>query len=673
MYYLSSTINPLLYQLMSAKFRLAFKETFKCSLFKCAIFNTSSQHRHNSANSPTHSLKDHSSTFVHAHSVCGHHNHHHHCHHHHHHPHCYLSRSAKAAALAAGRHLYRPLHKTKLHQTRRLLANGSATSLDRPLSSGLASDAPLASVQDDFGLGCGATTTMQPTQVNLARRLSRSFGSLLTRLNSTATGSATRNYEYCALCCQQQQRPQLRQQVISNVTLATQQTRSSAAAAPTETEAASAHMRRLVTPINLMSPEQVRSSSSLSAQPSQTNHTMLKFVRSPTPSCGHSLTRVSSREEDDDDGDNGCGGGKDNGNCTGEQPTRSSADNSGELSSDTSDGGGDDGSSASDSDESDGFGAKELCCDRTMQALISSASVDDYERPPSNDNDGLKSDSPEVVVEDCTFARAEERTVGSKSSAKVAAVTCSTSLLDRTLNRKASELSGSDRKSRGRRLSLQWSAAPLLKAIARNGFGGNSKNGLGGGAHNSKSRRRGSSASEWLDESDSLVQVRGERIDTGATGNESASNNGTTAQLLGSSVCSSLAGGNLSSGCESFAGASSTNVRLSFSTTATSTTTTTTTSALESFDLHAAAAAACAPEVDPRTASPAPIKKSQLRQDSSASDSAAESFELNDDNNGSGGPTTTHINHSASSVVVSPVVVLASSNVVRPSRPEVTQ
>jgi len=38
MYYLSSTINPLLYQLMSAKFRLAFKETFRCSLFKCAIF-----------------------------------------------------------------------------------------------------------------------------------------------------------------------------------------------------------------------------------------------------------------------------------------------------------------------------------------------------------------------------------------------------------------------------------------------------------------------------------------------------------------------------------------------------------------------------------------------------------------------------------------------------------
>lgn len=37
MYYLSSTINPLLYQLMSAKFRLAFKETFKCSLFTCAL------------------------------------------------------------------------------------------------------------------------------------------------------------------------------------------------------------------------------------------------------------------------------------------------------------------------------------------------------------------------------------------------------------------------------------------------------------------------------------------------------------------------------------------------------------------------------------------------------------------------------------------------------------
>lgn len=35
MYYLSSTINPLLYQLMSAKFRLAFKETFKCSPFQC--------------------------------------------------------------------------------------------------------------------------------------------------------------------------------------------------------------------------------------------------------------------------------------------------------------------------------------------------------------------------------------------------------------------------------------------------------------------------------------------------------------------------------------------------------------------------------------------------------------------------------------------------------------
>lgn len=37
MYYLSSTINPLLYQLMSAKFRLAFKETFNCSLFRCVL------------------------------------------------------------------------------------------------------------------------------------------------------------------------------------------------------------------------------------------------------------------------------------------------------------------------------------------------------------------------------------------------------------------------------------------------------------------------------------------------------------------------------------------------------------------------------------------------------------------------------------------------------------
>lgn len=54
MYYLSSTINPLLYQLMSAKFRLAFKETFKCSLFQC--LNSSNQHKH----SPSHQTLTHS-------------------------------------------------------------------------------------------------------------------------------------------------------------------------------------------------------------------------------------------------------------------------------------------------------------------------------------------------------------------------------------------------------------------------------------------------------------------------------------------------------------------------------------------------------------------------------------------------------------------------------------
>lgn len=59
MYYLSSTINPLLYQLMSAKFRLAFKETFNCSLFKCAIFKRrSSTGHHLAGQSPTNSLRE---------------------------------------------------------------------------------------------------------------------------------------------------------------------------------------------------------------------------------------------------------------------------------------------------------------------------------------------------------------------------------------------------------------------------------------------------------------------------------------------------------------------------------------------------------------------------------------------------------------------------------------
>lgn len=70
MYYLSSTINPLLYQLMSAKFRLAFKETFKCSLFKCKLLrgsSTNSNHRNPQSTklkqtghgiSPTNSVKD---------------------------------------------------------------------------------------------------------------------------------------------------------------------------------------------------------------------------------------------------------------------------------------------------------------------------------------------------------------------------------------------------------------------------------------------------------------------------------------------------------------------------------------------------------------------------------------------------------------------------------------
>lgn len=53
MYYLSSTINPLLYQLMSAKFRLAFKETFKCTLFRCATFRRLSQQPHLQQNRPS--------------------------------------------------------------------------------------------------------------------------------------------------------------------------------------------------------------------------------------------------------------------------------------------------------------------------------------------------------------------------------------------------------------------------------------------------------------------------------------------------------------------------------------------------------------------------------------------------------------------------------------------
>lgn len=59
MYYLSSTINPLLYQLMSAKFRLAFKETFKCSLFRCARFGVGrSKLTASQQHSPTNSLKE---------------------------------------------------------------------------------------------------------------------------------------------------------------------------------------------------------------------------------------------------------------------------------------------------------------------------------------------------------------------------------------------------------------------------------------------------------------------------------------------------------------------------------------------------------------------------------------------------------------------------------------
>lgn len=69
MYYLSSTINPLLYQLMSAKFRLAFKETFHCSLFRCAMFLRGSSS--NLATNNKSSLKE--STMLH------HHHRHHRC------------------------------------------------------------------------------------------------------------------------------------------------------------------------------------------------------------------------------------------------------------------------------------------------------------------------------------------------------------------------------------------------------------------------------------------------------------------------------------------------------------------------------------------------------------------------------------------------------------------
>ncbi|GLJ59181.1 hypothetical protein SUGI_1496570 [Cryptomeria japonica] len=113
MYYLSSTINPLLYQLMSAKFRLAFKETFKCSLFKCAILLRSNK----AASSPTNSVKT------------GHQNHHYH-----NHGHPNQLRQARSSAGGAGGYQCSQTSSSQHNQHSQVAGGGQLTQLDSRLS-----------------------------------------------------------------------------------------------------------------------------------------------------------------------------------------------------------------------------------------------------------------------------------------------------------------------------------------------------------------------------------------------------------------------------------------------------------------------------------------------------------------------------------------------------------
>lgn len=308
MYYLSSTINPLLYQLMSAKFRLAFKETFKCSLFKCAAFLRSGQ----AGNSPTNSLKERHANPGQQQQQQQHHHYHHH----------------RAGTSGAS---YFCSQSSSQQQGEAHQARGQLTQLDSKLSgtSVLDLNAPgccgcgcCCSCSDPPSLGArrvqatrsaiwepyGTTQTQTGVMSRLRGRLNSSLSSLF-RMNSQSV-------EQTCPCCALGQIAQATREPEPRALVALG--RASAQTRIQEPEELGKHSNSCAsTPLllhhqnsdSLLVREPAplsRTATGGSVSPSNFSaHSMLKFIRSPTPvQCGHlnrtSLTRLSSREEPDE-------------------------------------------------------------------------------------------------------------------------------------------------------------------------------------------------------------------------------------------------------------------------------------------------------------------------------------------------------------------------------------
>lgn len=296
MYYLSSTINPLLYQLMSAKFRLAFKETFKCSLFKCATFLRSGT----AGNSPTNSVKERPQQ--------GNHYHHH-----------------KAGTSGAGGSYF--CSQSSSHQGEEPAARGQLTHLDSKLSGTSVLDLQTGccccccSAGDPMGVQrvratrsaiwepYGATQAQAGVMARLKGRLNSSLSSLFRTNSQSAEQSTT-----CPCCA-------LNQGVTSQAEPRALVALGKASAAQARIEELGATVKHSTscasTPLLLhhqhsdglllREPAPLsRTATGGSVSPSNFSaHSMLKFIRSPTPlHCGHlnrtSLTRLSSREEPDE-------------------------------------------------------------------------------------------------------------------------------------------------------------------------------------------------------------------------------------------------------------------------------------------------------------------------------------------------------------------------------------
>ena len=257
MYYLSSTINPLLYQLMSAKFRLAFKETFNCSLLRCFAWGRP-------ASSPSNSFKEQP-------ALSG-------------------SRSAQLRFSNSGHFGSKMCHFAPLEQS-------------------------VAYAHCSCQLGdevCALHVSGRAD--NAANMLARLRGRLNTSLVSLFRLSSNESAAECAClagCPASKQPGHLYDRLANPASLCASPSRAQTGSTPTPSPTPSSAQTNGATrqwapcantPLLLgHSDSAAGERQSLGPSPTLSSRSVLKFLRSPTPNAGQpSLTRLSSRDEDEE-------------------------------------------------------------------------------------------------------------------------------------------------------------------------------------------------------------------------------------------------------------------------------------------------------------------------------------------------------------------------------------